>query len=75
MAFNFKNHENIIDYKESNHLTLEILEGRENLAGAEFVPLWAFLDNFCKISNPDCPKWILFLFLNIPKIQKMVLQG
>ena len=33
-------------------MILEILDGLGNLAGAEFLPLRAFLAFFCKISTP-----------------------
>ena len=35
------------------HLIFEKLEGYPNLTWAEFLPPWAFLDFFCKISTPD----------------------
>ena len=39
------------------HLIFEKLEGYLNLAWAEFLPPWAFLDFFCKISTPARDRW------------------
>ena len=45
-------HDNILISREKKHLIFEKLEGYPNLAWAEFLPPWAFLDFFCKISTP-----------------------
>ena len=49
LAIYFKIYENIIVSREQNHLIFEMFE---NLAGAEFLPVRAFLGFFCKISTP-----------------------
>ena len=46
-------HDNILISREKKHLIFEKLEGYPNLAWAEFLPPWAFLDFFCKISTPE----------------------
>ena len=46
-------HDNILISREKKHLIFEKLEGYPNLAWAEFLPPWPFLDFFCKISTPD----------------------
>ena len=50
LAIYFKNYENIIVSREQNHFILETLG---NLAGAEFLPVRAFLGFFCKIFTPE----------------------
>ena len=52
LAIYFKNYENIIVSREKNHLTLEMLESLENLAGAEFLPVRAFLGFFLQNIYP-----------------------
>ena len=49
-----QNHDKILISREKKHLIFEKLEGYPNLAWAEFLPPWAFLDFFCKISTPVC---------------------
>ena len=46
-------HDKILISWEKKHLIFEKLEGYPNLAWAEFLPPWVFLDFFCKISTPE----------------------
>ena len=41
-------HDNILISREKKHLIFEKLEGYPNLALADFLPTWAFLDFFAK---------------------------
>ena len=45
-------HDSILICWEKKHLIFKKLEGYPNLAWAEYLPPWAFLDVFCKISTP-----------------------
>ena len=53
MTIYCQRHDNILISRMKKHLIFEKLEGYPNLAWAEFLPSWAFLDFFCKISTPD----------------------
>ena len=46
-------HDNILICREKKHLIFKKLEGYPNLAWAEYLPPWAFLSFFCKISTPE----------------------
>ena len=63
MTIYFKKHDNILISREKKRLIFENLESYPNLAWAEYLPPWAFLDLFCKISTPVGDgmgkKWIL----------------
>ena len=52
MTIYFKKHDNILICREKKHLIFKNLESYPNLAWAEYLPPWAFLDFFCKISTP-----------------------
>ena len=52
MTIYFKKHDKILISRKKNHLIFENLESYQNLAWAEYLPPWAFLDFFCKISTP-----------------------
>ena len=66
-------HDNILISREKKHLIFEKLEGYPNLAWAEFLPPWAFLDFFCKISTPGGIKFFYRASGRLKKILKKLM--
>ena len=60
MTIYFKKHDNILICREKKHLIFKNLESYPNLAWAEYLPPWAFLDFFCKISTPEPSNPVIF---------------
>ena len=63
MTIYFKKHDNILICREKKHLIFKNLESYPNLAWAEYLPPWAFLDFFCKISTPEKSIFSIIYFL------------
>ena len=58
------------EFLGKKYLIFEKLDGYPNLAWAEFIPPWAFLDFFCKISTPVVqPKMGVNIFFAIVKMK------
>ena len=52
MTIYFKKHDNVLIPREKKHLIFENLERYQNLAWAEYLPPWAFLDFFLQNIYP-----------------------
>ena len=68
MTIYCQKHDNILISREKNALIFEKLEGCPNLSWAEFLPPWAFLDSFCKVSTPVAANWNLHSVVKSPSI-------